>query len=57
MQVDEVTVSLVDDPRVGSYLIKVGTGMWTDQTLALASILVSLVICHLNLELDVISNV
>ena len=57
MQVDEVTVALVDDPRVGSYLIKVGTGMWTDQTLALASILVSLVICHLNLELDVISNV
>ena len=57
MQVDEVTVALVDDPRVGSYLIKVGTGMWTDQTLALASILVSLVIGHLNLELDVISNV
>ena len=57
MQVDEVTVALVDDPRVGSYLIKIGTGMWTDQTLALASILVSLVIGHLNLELDVISNV
>ena len=57
MQVDEVTVALVDDPRVGSYLIKVGTGMWTDQTLALASILVSLVIGHLNLELDVITNV
>ena len=31
--------------------------MWADQTLSLTSILVTLVVCHLDLELNVVANV
>ena len=57
MQVHKVAVSFVDDPWVRANSIEVGTCVWTDQTLSLSLIFMALVISHLNLKLNVVSNI